>query len=74
MGKEIHYGAECSEKFRLHKRKVPIKILQNSISYKKLTGGRISLSHPEVKFGASMIDMFEILEWESRFTMGLNYS
>ncbi len=39
---------------------VQIKIVQDSVSYWKLSG-RIGLSFPGVELGAFKIDMFEIL-------------
>ncbi len=55
----------------IYKKKILLKIVQNSISYKKLKG-RMCISLAGVEVGASKIAIFEILEWESKFTLGLN--
>ncbi len=49
------------------KKKLQIKIVQNSIIYKK-TSGHICLSLPGVVVEAPKIAIFETLEWESKFT------
>ncbi len=48
-----------------------IKIVQNSISYKKHRGAYVYLTQ-EWSYKTLKIVMFQILEWESRFTLGLN--
>ncbi len=52
--------AKCCRKYKFIK-KAQLKIVQNSISYRKHRG-RICLSLPEMEVGAPKIAIFEILE------------
>ncbi len=63
--------AEHCRRYPFYKKKLRIKIVQNSIFYKKFSQ-RICLIIPGVEVGARKIAIFEILEWESKFTLGLN--
>ncbi len=53
------------------KKKLQIKIVQNSISYKKLSES-VCLPPSGVEAGAPKIAIFEILEWEYKLTLELN--
>ncbi len=53
----------------LYKKILQTKVVQNSISCKKLAG-RLSFSPPEVKLEGGK--HLHLLEWKSRFTFGLN--
>ncbi len=68
---QIRFNTEHCRKYPFYKKKIQIKIVQNSISYKKFSR-RICLSLPEVDVGTPKIVIFEILKWESKFTLELN--
>ncbi len=66
----IHFKDEYHKKYWLYKKKLQIKIVQNSIfSRKKKLSGRMRLSISGVKVGAPKVAIFEILEWVSKFTL-----
>ncbi len=55
---ELHFKAERCNKYRLYRKILEIKSVQNYISLKKLIG-RASLSSSEVELGAPKIYVFE---------------
>ncbi len=59
IGRRLTLWLKLRQKYGIYQKMFQIKIVQNSISYKKVNGRICLISH-------------NVLQWESRFTSGLN--
>ncbi len=60
MAKQIHFRAEHCQKYALRQKFLQIKVVKDSILYKKVSG-RICVSPQEWSWKAPKIAIFEIL-------------
>ncbi len=58
MARQIHFRAEHCQKYALCQKFLQVKIVKDSIWYKKVSG-RVCISHPERTQGAPKIVIFE---------------